>query len=139
MGSDIHLYFEYLNKNAEWEKLDVPEYLSPDDRNYHLFGVLADVRNMDNIKPEFAYRTIPDDTSFNHQHQQELGMDHSITYATLEELLNVDWEKYELKDDYFVIFMQEVLPRFFSMFSPFKMYKLFFSPKNVRIIIGFDS
>lgn len=82
----------------------------PTKRNYNLFAFLADVRNgygfagvftHKKVEPQFPGRGIPDDSSYSEPQYDEddnwvsgsrsgLG-DHSFTWATVTELLNVDW------------------------------------------------
>lgn len=120
MGTDIHLYVEKKSANGRWEEVAPPYttdygtktwYLyngtddernmpDPTERRYNLFALLADVRNgygfagvptHEAVSPLFPYRGIPSDTSYEETDEYWLG-DHSFTWATLNELLSVNWE-----------------------------------------------
>lgn len=65
-------------------------------RNYHLFGVLADVR-FDCPKPIAAGRGLPDNLSeeVKNEYKSWGGDAHSCTWASLTELVNADWDYYD--------------------------------------------
>lgn len=137
MGCDIHLYIERKNKNGHWEEFKIDERLLPNDRNYQLFTFLADVRNFYdfNIQPQFANRGIPQDSSIPKDSEDWYMGDHSFTYASLNEILKAPWKKYQLKECYFIIFFEYVLPRLCDW--PGIISKE--GEKNIRIIMGFDN
>lgn len=132
MGCDIHLHFEKKNSAGVWEKLHVPEALIPDDRDYRVFTFLAGVRPTDGIKPQFALRGIPKDSSVLRSY---FGDDyHSFTYATFLEIMDAPWERWGLNETYFYIFCCYVFPRVCAsgVFSNEE-------ERNIRIVMGFDS
>lgn len=132
MGCDIHLYFEKRNEEGKWEKLEISEFLVPEDRNYALFGQLAGIRGYpDEGEPWFQERGLPDDYSAN----KYLG-DYGITYATVGEILNCPWERDELELCYFCIFFHHVLCRLVN--NGLGIYKKD-QKENIRVIMGFDS
>lgn len=83
----------------EWQKQS--GIWSPDElywsRNYYLFSILADVRNSGHVQPICDPRGIPDDASSGYKYMCDRwdGDAHSHSYFTLEELLSVDWIKYD--------------------------------------------
>ncbi len=97
MGCDIHLAVE-RKENGQWKKQShVDGY---DERNYVLFGVLADVRNgtgfagckIHSPNPPIDYpRGLPEnmDPSYG---KYELG-EHSFSWLTLKELQGYDWNQ----------------------------------------------
>ncbi len=104
MGTDIHLAAE-IYREGQWHYLPVnlPSY-----RNYKAFSVLADVRNGysfggfdtgDPIEPISEPRGLPDDLSDDLKDRMAgradphiwLG-DHSFSWVTLQELINVNLE-----------------------------------------------
>ncbi len=64
-------------------------------RNYGLFSILADVRGSE--VPIDSPRGIPSDASSGYKYMCEQwdGDAHSHSYFTLDELLRVDWSKYD--------------------------------------------
>ena len=68
-------------------------------RNYHLFGILAQVRTWDTSESISEPKGIPDDASYAYKYMcdQWHGDAHSHSYFTLEELLEVDWVSKDLK------------------------------------------
>lgn len=140
MGCDIHLYIE-RKVNGVWEPVRIDDRLLPDDRNYRLFGFLANVRGTGG---HFEGRGFPDDTSWKDlpdgvENRNWLG-DHSFTYATLYELQNAPWEEDEQEEDgflncYFCSFIFQVLPRLVCNCGFCDDEE----QKNIRILMGFDS
>ncbi len=110
MGCDIHIVVERKDGESwqrvwshSYDKTDMegtPECF--DNRNYDLFGILADVRNgvgfagcltgsgWPSIAPD---RGIPDDSTVTERerHDYTLG-DHSYTWVSLDELKAFDWD-----------------------------------------------
>ena len=76
------------------------------DRNYYLFGILADVRNRGGVEPINYPKGIPDDASSGYRYMCEQwdGDAHSHSYFTLDELLNIHWSEYDY--DYIGGFME---------------------------------
>ena len=134
MGCDIHLLFEMKNLDGKWEQIPIDERLIPSDRNYGVFGFLADVRTRNDIESQFAGRGIPPDSLFENVINT---LDyHSHTFAYLDEILNAPWERYELNDSYFYIFCRYILPKLASE----KYYELHpVKYRDVRVIMAFDS
>ena len=115
MGCDIHIQIE-RRVNGEWQtvewvdpfkreyyadkikggELDMPEDF--DNRNYDLFGVLADVRNGTwgaPNQPIAQPRGLPDDMVNRAKHDAEDGYwlgDHSFSWLTLSELQAYPWD-----------------------------------------------
>jgi hypothetical protein len=98
-------------------------------RNYYLFSILADVRNGSGIEPINYPKGIPDDASTGYLYKcDQWDSDaHSHSYFTLEELLNVDWSKYE---SIVLIDFMETLE---------KMKKIDDDPLNIRCCFFFDN
>lgn len=67
MGCDIHSFAERKIKD-KWVKVTRPIFLEKTEpfgwRSYDLFGFLADVRNLSNIKPIGAIEGLPNDSEF---------------------------------------------------------------------------
>lgn len=159
MGTDIHLcvevredgrwksvdqwfeedgFLEQFQWGANFERLAGPFYY---DRNYHLFAILANVRNGygakigDPVKPIEMPRGIPDDASPEVQRfVEEWGADgHSHSWFTTEELMKFDWTQrtrsgvpyYELC----CTFLGEMMPKLWNLGSP----------DSVRIVFFFDN
>lgn len=112
MGCDIHCYAERKNKDGKWEivgnkekeedgwiNIDYEPYVN---RNYHLFSILANVRNgigFAGCKTGEGFNTIsnpkgvPSDASEEYSSiaEQWDSNGHSHSYFTLRELLDYDW------------------------------------------------
>lgn len=105
MGCDIHMVIQ-VKKDNTWKTIS----RGYDDRNYNAFAILADVRNGygfagtptgSGFKPISEPRGLPDGFELNGMfgesyefgdgEDQWMG-DHSYTYVTLGELLNVKWD-----------------------------------------------
>lgn len=134
MGTDIHLQVERQNDNGVWERVLPPRCMDAwhrehlienpndawtiraakynwyNDRNYSLFGMLADVRNGrgfagallgDGFIPISEPRGLPDDLSAeldqkNFDHDDECAFwlgDHSWSWLTVKELLDYNWNQ----------------------------------------------
>ncbi len=124
-------HFRWVSAD-KWEKDDGRWDVPYDEelygsRNYSLFSILADVRG--NEIPLDDPRGIPDDASYGYKYMcAAWGSDaHSHSYFTLEELLNVDWSKY---DEYCVSEFLETIE---------KMKKIDEYPLNVRCCFFFDN
>jgi len=143
MGTDIHFFIEKKMKDSKkWKKVDIPDYLIPDERDYVMFGFLANVRNGSSFldgqsfsSPLFPYRGWPSDSCYKE------GYDwHSHTYFTWKEineiydkiLISTDPQVKALQDRYFFIFFRYVLDRIFIF--PWQIRE-----EDVRILICFDS
>ena len=96
-------------------------------RNYHLFGILAQVRTWDTSESISEPKGIPDDASYAYKVMcnQWDGDAHSHSYFTLEELLEVDWESKDLK-----WFEEDIIE---------DMKKVDSDPKKVRCCFFFDN
>lgn len=105
MGCDAHPVIEVL-ENGIWTGVQSERFQDygscPEPcntlghRSYNRFSILADVRNHyreHRVEPLFADRGLPDDAS--DQSRNELADDgdiHSVTYFTLRELMDTDWD-----------------------------------------------
>lgn len=96
-------------------------------RNYALFSILADVRG--NEVPIDSPRGIPIDVSVGYRYMCELwaGDAHSHSYFTLEELLEVNWSKYD--SDYVSEFLETIE----------RMRVIDVDPARVRCCFFFDN
>ena len=97
-------------------------------RNYYLFSILADVRNSGNAQPICDPRGIPDDASSGYKYMCNRwdGDAHSHSFFTLEELLSVDWNKYDV----------EYIGDFLKVIEDLKKID---TPDKVRICFFFDN
>lgn len=87
MGCDVHAHIE-IKLNGVWEHLrDVSL-----NRDYHLFSMMADVRNDGKVAPIASPRGLPDDitniTKFNNNVWD--GDGHSHSYINIRELIAVE-------------------------------------------------
>lgn len=91
MGCDIHAHTE-VKINGQWHHY-AALYI---DRNYDLFGRMADVRTREDIKPISKPRGVPDDISFLTRFDMERwGRDgHSHSWLSGEEIESLtEWHK----------------------------------------------
>ena len=119
MGCDIHIFVETM-RHDKWSKIgyvfedpyacerDIGKHIvsitRTDEpytgRNYKLFSILADVRNVeDGIIPINTPRDLPKDvTDEIKEISDSWGCDgHSHSYLTVRELLDYDWEVEEIE------------------------------------------
>lgn len=103
MGCDIHAYAETRTADGTWEWI---ENFDPDadtrhgdevwevfpDRDYDLFGFLADVRNYSLVPTLAQPRGLPADTSAHVRAEHDLDV-HSASWFTAAELLAHDYEQ----------------------------------------------
>ena len=111
MGCDIHIIVERQAESGQWQRVWQHSYDVPDpegtperfrDRNYDLFGILADVRNGHGFAgiatgsgwPSIApNRGIPTDSTVTKEDEREYRLgDHSFTWVSLDELKAFDWD-----------------------------------------------
>ena len=114
-------------EDGEWQIDWNDEYYG--NRNYYIFGILADVRNDGGVEPIDYPKGIPDDASTGYLYKcEQWDSDaHSHSYFTLDELLNVDWSEYE--PGYISDFMEALE----------KMKEIDNDPLNVRCCFFFDN
>jgi hypothetical protein len=114
-------------EDGEWQIDWNDEYYG--NRNYYIFGILADVRNDGGVEPIDYPKGIPDDASTGYLYKCEQwdSDGHSHSYFTLDELLNVDWSEYE--PGYISDFMETLE----------KMKEIDEDPLNVRCCFFFDN
>ncbi len=111
MGCDIHIIVERQCQDTSWERVWAHDYKTPDaegtpdnfrNRNYDLFGILANVRNgygfagaptgsgWPSIAPD---RGIPSDSTVTDREDEMYAVgDHSFTWIGLDELKAFDWD-----------------------------------------------
>lgn len=105
MGCDIHLYVEYRrDEDSEWENVDIcpncdvnaliPLY---NDRDYEVFGYLANVRTPLRVVPISEPKGLPCDCSeiVKNEHSWWMRDVHSVSFFSLRELLT--WQFKEVK------------------------------------------
>lgn len=96
MGCDIHPHVEVKTDNG-WQEVKTiyrlngsSEETKPQsiiiERNYALFGMLADVRNYDENEPISEPKSLPSDVSTEVAESFEAEWFHSSSYVTLKEL-----------------------------------------------------
>lgn len=151
MACDIHIHVEVKPEgNTEWTSGDIYTMmngtprrveLKAGARNYHLFSILADVRNYGYVQPTCQPRGVPDDLS------KELFVElmgwgedaHSTSYFTLNELIA---ELPNYKDhESFVELVDELKERYNLLFYEGYQYKTSYSElgDNLRIVFWFDN
>lgn len=112
MGADIHMIVQ-VKEDSKWKSLSK----GYDDRNYNAFAILANVRNgygfagcVTSTGFDFISeaRGLPDDFNIeNEDHHSDVKSDysdggfwmgdHSFSWVTLQELIDVDWDKRVVK------------------------------------------
>jgi hypothetical protein len=89
MGCDIHPYLEIKEKRT-W-KLKEPLNLN---RDYDMFGILAEVRNYVNAKPISEQKGFPKDASVKvRQYYEDYNDGHSASFLTWKEISEYDWNQ----------------------------------------------
>ena len=111
MGCDIYIVVERQSENGQWERVWTHDWQVPDpvgtperfrERNYDLFGILADVRNGHGFAgcvtgsgwPSIApNRGVPADSTVTPDEHNEYAIgDHSFSWVSLDELKAFDWD-----------------------------------------------
>lgn len=150
MGCDIHIRIEVQETGGKWREIPWrstahcgPEAIGEpmprifDDRDYQLFGCLADVRREgdpyaiapsrgeppDAARPYDACDTDDYGTAQDSGHSKEMG-DHSFTWVGLDEL-----ERYPFSERLMVEWAQPVLMRLREIAQG----------RPLRLLLGFDS
>ena len=113
MGCDIHMFTEKKIGNR-WETADFFHYVPNEkeemeltrmefmgDRNYHLFALLANVRNGFGIEPISTPRGIPKDLSefVKVWYETEKSWTFGHSYLTLRDILEFQPEQYHYEDE----------------------------------------
>lgn len=105
MGTDIHPRCEIMKKGVWFDvtahvNMELWDFL--EQRNYTLFAVLANVRNGygfagvktgDPLRYISHNRGIPSNSPNAGQEESYMFGDHSLTWVTLKELIDYDWEQ----------------------------------------------
>ena len=129
-----------------------------DRRSYRIFAFLADVRQRDNFKitpisepkglpkdseylntplekPEnYSYYGYDNGTAYTKEGQIECDVDcHSLTYLTLKELLDFDYEQKATETETYREYLME------GYFEELEILKTLGEPENVRIVFWFDN
>ena len=162
MGCDIHSFAE-VKRNDKWEMIEeeiFPFYEGFDGdnttepfywRSYFMFEFLAGVRNYDGIEPISLPKGFPKDSEYLNSKSryddslptifQEILYDdyyHSLSYLTLRELIEYDYNK-----TYFSKLRQVIFPLKESLgenyFKHLEILKGLGNPDDVRIVIYFDN
>jgi hypothetical protein len=157
MGCDIHSFPEYIIDNTDpsgsaiYASLGGPpvSYFQlifdftaygwvedcshtgkwPMNRNYDFFAKLADVRNYDKVTPLCSGRGLP--ISACESTREEISMDfdyHSVTWASLEELLNIE-----------LLACGGPNYHFYLVYLTQTAINLNIDPFNIRVIFAFDN
>jgi hypothetical protein len=159
MGTDIHAGIEYFDggkwkahliQNPDYKEEDKDKQLDEDDvpepeftadldidRDDYLFGILAGA-SMETHSILSEKRGRPADVS---QEIAETALtgDHTDTWVTLHEILQFDWS------DQYLIYgklhsYMEMTSRFWLSVMPIMIgYGVKHGPKNVRLVMNFDS
>lgn len=144
MGCDIHGRVQVKRWNDKW--VDVGEI--PDDRNYALFGALAQVRKYD-VRPIDTARGLPEDVHMEgdylmvelEEFSQDEGCaklqywmgDHSYSWLSLDEILQWDgWDQ----QGYVDITLRDACAGFIAFCA---YLKIRYGKEPVRFVFGFDS
>jgi hypothetical protein len=167
MGTDIHVRVERFDEEtSKWGRVRPPLYREsvPEDfawagmshdyrswwepRHYGMFGILAGIRggNFDKVR-----RGLPDDMDrsydvcsapFDPDHDSDVtGGDHSFTWYSVMELMDVDGLLPESDDEFDqftsldVNFTNDWIDSILKHLEP----DVYANPDNYRVLIGFDS
>jgi hypothetical protein len=116
MGCDISIYIEEKIDNV-WQEVEIsPGEILPEDRYYKCWGFLFDVRNEPEWgfkNPSFVRRGLPEDCinkGLREDYENTYSDWHSWSYITSEEIEGIEWPE-ELKECYFRVFLEYILPR----------------------------
>lgn len=100
MGCDIHIYVEQQGIDGAWSHVEWPfrntrwPATGPfDDRDYHVFGFLAGVRNYSAVDPIAEVRGLPDDLSAYVKHEADDCDWHSHSWLSADELTGHDYTR----------------------------------------------
>lgn len=151
MSCDITIFAEVrIKKSTSWRIVDKKVFsdfwgktIHPfGDRNYGIFGFLADVRNYSDCpcikKPMGLPLILSDEVQVKYDDQSQIM--HSASYLTLENLLAFDYDKKFINrrsEDQLEITVREFLGKRF--FKNLKELSKLGEPKDVRIIFWFDN
>ncbi|WP_103109492.1 hypothetical protein [Brevibacillus reuszeri] len=118
MGCSIHLLVEKKEDN-KWIAVQDPNPQTDEEtrdylwlsywQNYDDYAALCGVRNYSNVVPIHEAKGFPDDASDVTKEEYEIWKDdcHHRSWVTLEELLNVDWNRKVTKVYYLPIHIAE--------------------------------
>ena len=110
MGCDIHSIVQ-IKRNNKWEYVpELPEEL--DERNYHLFAILADVRNSFNLN-HFEPKGLPEDLGVKKYRWKSEKESHKKSYEE-RTITKVRMPDGSLKDKYDDMFKVEITKEEFS-------------------------
>lgn len=163
MGCDIHNHVE-VKINGIWEYDSLNNFSNYDYKNekyikneqnepfgwrsYSMFSLLGNVRNYIGIIPISDNRGLPSDVSDDIKQQsiEERGDAHSHSYLTLRELIEYDYDKSYLNENYIngeLITEDDIYnPKDFLgnlFFIHLEELKELGDPDNVRIVFWFDN
>jgi hypothetical protein len=157
MGCDIHSICEVFNPQTEkWERtgdifpvgeFDYCRELFKKEfghepfsqRNYGLFGFLANVRNMSECTPLAYSRGLPPEyVNYWESNDSPYLGDHSFSWLLLSELLDFDYSKkfYDQRFREHRTYADLVGEEFFQSVE---IMKTLGPPEYVRVVFGFDS
>lgn len=92
MGCDIHSYAERRNKDGKW--VIIPGLAPFNNRDYGIFGFLANVRNYSAVPPIADRRGFPVDASpqVDKEYLRWAGDAHSASWLSMEELTAFNYD-----------------------------------------------
>ena len=129
MGSDIHIHVG-KKTGDEWIPIALESSLLPDDRHYEVFGYIANVRNFE-PQAKFPDRGLPQGSTAPFGEKEVY---HSHTYFYYDEFLNLRCVPKSVKNSYFFVFFEHVLPRFLG-----NQYLTLEAKRDIRIVLAFSS
>ena len=151
MGCDIHLITE-IKVDNKWilSDKDIFKYknfsegigINPfEERNYSVFALLANVRNDNKVIPISLPKGLPDDSEYLNfkidgkttRKKDFLDFNsyeyHSHSYLTLKEILEYDYSKINISNQF----------RYEEFYEDLELLKTLGEPDNVRIVFWFDN
>lgn len=134
MGTDIHPYVEAQDDGGVWRY--VPFIKLEINRNYDLFGILADVRNGAGLEPISEPRGLPKDVAPETKALYRDECDYAESWVTLQELYDYDWSQPCAWDSELSLRQSIGITRIFNQLEPLAALV---GPQRVRIVFWFDS
>ena len=89
VDTDIHREFEKQQKSGRWRSFYLDDVW--DERNYALFGFLANVRNYSAVPVVSPPRGLPEDASLTVTKAFGSGEFHTASWLSLDELVSFDY------------------------------------------------
>lgn len=154
MGTDIHIQVEVYRKlEGRWVWINnfLPPYINKTkyipisiNRDYHLFAILAGVRNSWGLTPISEPKGLPKDINLDlyeaSKEDPDILGEHSFSYLTVTELKEYNWKDYVVRGDFNSYFQLTTLDFILESRFDYGEWDKEDNPSDfVRIVFGFDS